>query len=290
MKKIFIPALIIFNSLFHVAGQVIRFESADDFVLKCGFASIIPHRNVGHGFSKWYDFMPQWNAIYAEMIAKFDSDQSLVNKDAPNKKIPTIITLGKSGVKSNVIAVMFSGDGGWYGLEQSIANHLANSGISTIGIDTRKYFWNRKTPEITASDVESLLNYYGKEWNRSQFMFIGYSQGAEIIPFVINRLPEVLKSKVISSVMLSPEETTDFEVHISNMLGLGNKQNTYDVIAEISRIKKIRQICIFGEKEDTKVPGLLKGKHVEEVFIPGDHHYKSNSTLIVQEMKNKQAF
>ena len=121
-------------------------------------------------------------------------------------------------------------------------------------------------------------------------MLMGYSQGAEIVPFVLTRLPEELKSKVISSVMLSPEITTDFEVHITNMLGMGNRQNTYDVIAEISGIQKTRQICIFGEKEKTNVPELLKDTKVETVFIPGDHHYKSNSALIVQVMKNKNAF
>ena len=119
---------------------------------------------------------------------------------------------------------------------------------------------------------------------------MGYSQGAEIVPFVLTRLPEEMKSKVISMVMLSPELSTDFEVHITNMLGLGNKENTYDVIAEISKIQDTRQICIFGENENTKVPEILRSTQVETVLIPGDHHYKSNSTLIVQKMKDKKAF
>ena len=206
------------------------------------------------------------------------------------ENIPTIITRGKAGENRNVIAIFFSGDGGWYSLEQSIANRLSDSGISTIGIDTRKYFWNRKSPETTTSDVASLLSHFEKEWGKTQFILIGYSQGAEIIPFVVTRLTEALKSKVLSSVMLSPETTTDFEIHVTNMLGVGNKQNTYDVIGEISGIHTILQICIFGEKEKTNVPELLKGTQVVTVFIPGDHHYKSNSALIVQMMKNKHAF
>ncbi len=270
--------------------KICDFQTVNEFVHKTGSSSLIALHNVGHGFSKWSDFMPQWKIAYTEMITKYDSGQKLGNQAALTDDLPTIITLGKSGENSNIIAVLFSGDGGWYGLEQNIANHLSDSGISTIGIDTRKYFWKRKDPEITTNDIESIFKYYGKEWNKSQFMLIGYSQGAEIVPFVLARLPEAIKSKVVSSVMLSPEATTDFEVHISNMVGLGNKQNTYDVISEISGIKNTRQICIFGEKENTDVPELFKGTQVETAFIPGDHHYKSNAALIVEEMKNKNAF
>jgi type IV secretory pathway VirJ component len=105
---------------------------------------------------------------------------------------PVIITPGKANISSNIIAVLFSGDGGWFSFEQSLADNLANSGIPTIGIDTKKYFWSRKSPETTASDVAKLFRYYGTELNKSQYLLIGYSQGAEIVPFVQTRLPEEL--------------------------------------------------------------------------------------------------
>ena len=203
--------------------------------------------------------------------------------------IPYVIIREKIITGNNIIAVLFSGDGGWYSFEQSISSHLAERGISVLGIDTKKYFWNRKTPEKTASDITRLLTYYGKEWNKSRFMIVGYSLGAEIVPFVFSRLPEELKSRVGSIVMLSPASNTDFEVHITDMLGLGNKRNTYDVIAEISAIKT-RQIIIYGENEKTSVPDLLKRTQVEIVRIPGDHHYKNNTALIVQVMEEKKAF
>jgi type IV secretory pathway VirJ component len=204
--------------------------------------------------------------------------------------LPLNIIKGKGDNKKNIISLFFSGDGGWFGFEQSVAEHLADFGVTTIGIDTRKYFWNRKTPEKTASDITGLLSHYGKEWGSTGYMISGYSQGAEIVPFVINRLPEEIKSRVISGVMLSPESTTDFEVHISNMLGLGNRHNTYDVTGEISRIKNIHLLCIFGKDENTDVPEILKNKNVEIKFVPGNHHYKSNAALIVQTMRDSKAF
>jgi type IV secretory pathway VirJ component len=204
--------------------------------------------------------------------------------------IPYILTREKTNTENGPIALMLSGDGGWFSFEKSIAEKLATYGITTIGIDTRKYFWTRKTPEETTIDMAALLSYYGKESGKTKFLLIGYSLGAELVPFVANRLPDVIKSNIVSVVMLSPEATTDFEIHLSNMLGMGNKRNTYDVIEEITRMKDIPALCIFGEGEKSSVPGLLKNTSVKIAIIPGDHHFKSNETLIVQTMKNKNAF
>ena len=206
------------------------------------------------------------------------------------KNLPVVITNAKSQNKDAPVALLISGDGGWYGFEQSIADNLANLGIPTIGLDSKKYFWNRRTPEETAGDMATLLKYYSKEWGRERFLLIGYSLGAEIVPFIVNRLPEEMKSNIVSAVLLSPETNTDFEIHISNMLGIGNRQNTYNVIDEIIKMQTVPTLLIFGEGEKSKIPELLTGTSVKIRIIPGDHHYKFNLPLIIQTMKENKAF
>ena len=175
-------------------------------------------------------------------------------------------------------------------LNSQIADNLAKQGIPTIGLDSKKYFWNRRTPEETASDIAKALNFYGKEWGREKFVLIGYSLGAEIVPFIVNRLPEEIKSKIESAVLLSPATTTDFEIHISNMLGMGNRQNTYNTIDEIIKMQSVPTLLIFGDGEKTEIPELLSGTSVTIRKIPGDHHYKFNLPLIMQTMKENKAF
>jgi type IV secretory pathway VirJ component len=236
------------------------------------------------------DFMPQWKGAYYNLLAAYQTSQMTQVPVTLLSHIPYTITREKSATSNGQIALFFSGDGGWYGFEQTIADKLAAYGIPTIGIDVKRYLWNRRTPEETANDMADLLNYYGKEWNKTKFIVIGYSQGAELVPFVANRLPDILKSNIISTVMLSHGTTTDFEIHISNMLGLGSKQNKLNVVDEIVKMKDIPALCIFGENEKNPVPGLLKDSPVKIAFIPGDHHYRLNETLIVQTMKDKNAF
>jgi type IV secretory pathway VirJ component len=66
------------------------------------------------------------------------------------------------------------------------------------------------------------------------------------------------------------------------MLGVGNKQNTYNTIPELLKMQNIPTLLIFGDGEKTKVPGLLSGTNMKIIKIPGDHHYKSNLPLIMQ--------
>jgi len=142
----------------------------------------------------------------------------------------------------------------------------------------------------TASDIAKTLNYYGAQWGRTRYVLVGYSLGAEIVPFIVNRLPEDVKSKVQSAVLLSPATTTDFEIHISNMLGMGNRQNTYNVTEEIIKMQNTATLIIFGEGEKTQIPELISGTSVIVRKIPGDHHYKFNLPLIMQTMRDNKVF
>jgi len=270
--------------------KVCNYNEVVDFVNKTTDAELITLPNTGHGFSKWNDFMPEWKDAFNRLIEKYSKDQPAnINTDYV-KNLPIVITNTKLQNKDAPVALLISGDGGWYSFEQSIADKLANYGIPTIGIDSKKYFWNRRTPEETASDMIKALNFYSKEWGRERLLLIGYSLGAEIVPFITSRLPGEMRTKVTLTVLLSPETNTDFEIHVSNMLGIGSRQNTFQVMDEIVKTQVVPTLIIIGEAEKTPVPELLAGTAVKIKKIPGNHHYKNNATLIVQTMKDNKAF
>jgi type IV secretory pathway VirJ component len=270
--------------------KICNYPAVVDFVSKTKGAELITLPKVGHGFSKLSDFMPQWKDAYRRLIATYEKEKPAKVDAGQVKNLPVVITNSKNEDRQAPVALLISGDGGWYGFEQSIADNLAKQGIPTVGLDSKKYFWKRRTPEETASDIAKALNFYGKEWGRTKFVLVGYSLGAEIVPFIVNRLPEETKSKVESVVLLSPATTTDFEIHISNMLGMGNRQNTYNTIDEIIKLQSIPTLIIFGDGEKTEIPALLSKTSVIIRKIPGDHHYKFNLPLIMQTMKDNKAF
>jgi type IV secretory pathway VirJ component len=204
--------------------------------------------------------------------------------------LPITVTNALTKTPDAPVALIISGDGGWYHFEQTIADKLAKEGIPTIGLDSRKYFWNRRTPEETASDIGGALAFYTKFWNKDKILLIGYSLGAEIMPFIVNRLPDDIRFQVKNIVLLSPDVYTDFEIHVTNMIGMKTKQNTYYTIDEIDHLDKIPTLIIFGEGEKTRVPDLLTGNSIKIRKIPGDHHYKSDTSLIIKTIKENASF
>lgn len=203
---------------------------------------------------------------------------------------PIIITKARKVNDKAPIVFFISGDGGWYKFEQSIADELSGFGIPTIGLDTKIYFHNLRTPEETTADVFSCLSYYTTEMQKQDIIFIGYSLGAELVPFIIRRLPAEMLARVKMYFLLSPASTTDFEVHLSDRLGFVSSHDTYQVVEEIKKITSVPAVCIFGSDEKTKVPSMLSGTKAKIVVIPGDHHYKFDTDLIVKTMKANNAF
>jgi type IV secretory pathway VirJ component len=269
--------------------RVCDFKTVAEFVHKTSEAKLIELPEVGHGFSKWSDFFPQWKSAYASLINKYHQHQNLPGQVTDLQGIPYTFIKEKVITGKKMVVLLFSGDGGWYGFEQSISEHLGNLGIPVIGIDLKKYLWNRITPQKAGMDAGKLLSYYGEKTDKPDFVILGYSQGAEIVPFVFNNLPEYVQLKVKSLIMLSPAATTDFKIHITDMLGLGNKQDILSVTDEISKIANPKQVVIFGESEKTLVPAILQNTSVEVIRIPGDHHFKGDTGLIVKKLVESRA-
>lgn len=272
------------------ADKINNYDIVSDFVSKTKNAELVTIPKEIKGSAKRNDLNTEWKDAYSRLLARYEKDKPPIVNIDDVKNIPVVITNSKIEDRSAPIALVVSGDGGWYSFEQLISDNLAKQGIPTIGLDSKKYFWKRRTPEETASDMDKVLNYYSKLWGRDKFFLIGYSLGAEIVPFIINRLPDGTRSKITSAVLLSPATTTDFEIHISNMLGMGNRQNVYNTIGEIKEMQDIPTLIIFGDGEKTQVPDLLNGTSVAIKKIPGDHHYKFNLQLIMQTMKDNKAF
>jgi type IV secretory pathway VirJ component len=268
--------------------KVCYYSDVVSFVRNTSNSELITLPKVGHGFSRWSDFMPQWDDAFNRLINRYDKDQQLTTEAEDLKAMPLIIINNKIEINRAPLAIMISGDGGWYWFEQSIADSLARLGISTIGLDAKKYFWDRKSPDETAHDFGDAMSYFGDKFGIDRFLVLGYSLGAEVVPFIITRLPEKLRSEIISTVLLSPGEFTDFEIHITNMIGLGNLDNTYNVANEINKLSGGNILCIFGKDEQSKVPEYLNKSIIKIKFIPGDHHYNNNLPLIIRTLREEK--
>src|SRR5438105_14698329 len=85
---------------------------------------------------------------------------------------------------SPAFAIFISGDGGWAKIDKTISEELARSGIPVTGLNSLKYFWTKRTPDEFARDVGTLID----KNSARDVVLIGYSRGADVLPFADNRL------------------------------------------------------------------------------------------------------
>ncbi len=177
---------------------------------------------------------------------------------------------------SKLMAVLLSGDGGWRDLDKTIAEDLQRQGVPVVGLDSLRYFWSRKTPEQTAGVVAAVIETFMVRWHAEKIALIGYSFGADVIPFAYNRLPPSLRDHVVLITLLGLSKSADFEISVGGWLGEPPGADALPVLPEATKIPAHLMQCIYGQDEtDTACPTLaLRG--VETFRRNGGHHYDGN--------------
>lgn len=197
--------------------------------------------------------------------------------------LPLIIYHSSKPFTSKLV-ILLSGDGGWMDFNNQLAVHFSKQGFNAIGFNCRTYFWHQRTPEQIAEDFSQFVRKYSKQWKSKHIILSGYSFGADVVPFLYNRLPEDLKNKVTAIQLLSPFLSTDFKVHISDLFNQGKDDRTYKVSSEIEKIE-IPIYCFYGEQEEPKSLATINKKKFILRILPGDHRYIDGYNEIVASVR-----
>ncbi|HWW19533.1 MAG TPA: AcvB/VirJ family lysyl-phosphatidylglycerol hydrolase [Steroidobacteraceae bacterium] len=158
-----------------------------------------------------------------------------------------IVPASQSGC-ANGFAVLYSGDGGWRDLDRSLADILASKGMSVIGVDVLRYYWKDKSPDVAARDLTRMIRYYGEQWHCHKVALIGFSFGADILPFVASRTPPDVRSELVLMTLLSPERSTAFEIEMNGWLG-GKPKAGVPIGPEVRKLDGLKVQCVYGRDE-----------------------------------------
>lgn len=274
------------------ADQVCNYDATKTFLAGMHNAQLILLNKVGHGFSVPGNWMPQFLTAFKEIVNAPSYSQTVQQKNYENQEIINQRTPGDlpltvipSAIKSDApLMFMISGDGGWTSFDQSFAEQLSQRGITVIGLDAQKYFWNEKKPDQTTADLSKAIEFYLQQFGKKNFVLAGYSFGASIVPFIASRLNNDLKAKLKTVVSISPDVTADFEIHVSDMLGFRKNKEKYDVLAEEKKIAAFNPVCFFGEKENHSTTNAFKNEGIKIIMLPGNHHYDDNYSLMATKL------
>ncbi|AXF14497.1 virulence factor family protein [Paraburkholderia caledonica] len=201
-------------------------------------------------------------APHLQTLSAHDDDVS----DLPLIELPAAHPNG-------LMAIVISGDGGWRDLDKTIAQALQKDGVSVIGWDSLRYFWSEKPPAQTSRDLARVMQTYGARWHAQHIALIGYSFGADVMPFAYNRLPDALRAKVSLISLLGFAPDADFQIRVGGWLGMPASDKALKVRPELTRVPPAIVQCIYGaDEEDTLCPALTK-TGIEVIRTSGDHHF-----------------
>ena len=191
------------------------------------------------------------------------------------------LQISDSKGSNDILVLYLSGDGGWNDFNQQLVETFEKQGYGVVTLNTRKYFWNEKSPEVFAGDIDQLSKYYMKEWKKSIVMIVGYSFGADVGIFLPGRVSAGLQKKIIKIALISPSASSDFVIRLSDMIGENENINRkYKVKPEIEKTD-LPVICIFGKDEVLSLKtSLRKNKNLTIHELPGDHRYNDDFTAL----------
>ena len=170
------------------------------------------------------------------------------------------------------VAIFYSGDGGWAAIDKGVSTVLAHDGYSVVGLNSLRYFWKRKLPEEGAKDLSELIEKYYQP-SDGKLLLVGFSMGAEVLPFIINRLPEESRRKINAVALMSAGESADFEVHISDWVGFDDETNESPIAPEVEKLAPTKIVCLAGEEDEHSLCALLKSPPNIVQRLAGGHHF-----------------
>jgi len=263
--------------------QVCNPEETEKYVSQVKNGEIIMLPKVGHGFAVQKNWMPQFKQAFMHLTSVQSSAPSPQPQAEEVKDLPLVEFLA-SDTSEEFLAVHISGDGGYGVTDKGISNGLASKGIPVIGLNSLKYFWKRRTSEEASRDLERILRYYLNSWEKKKVILIGYSLGADVLAFMVNRLPEELRSKIQLAVLLGPSHEVDFEFHLTNWVGGSQGKKALPVKPEVEKLKGMKILCFYGEGDKDTICPELDTSLATVIPEKGGHRVRSNYDPIVQKI------
>jgi type IV secretory pathway VirJ component len=182
------------------------------------------------------------------------------------------------------MAVFISGDGGWRDVDKRVSERLQQLGVSVVGWDSLRYFWSRKTPDQAAADLASVLETYERKWNCDEVALIGFSFGADVMPFLYDRLDEESQRRIALISILSPGEAADWEIKVAGWFGAGPSSAATPLAPAVATMPGDRMQCFYGDQDSGRSCELFAARGAEIFQKKGDHHMDGDFDRIGKEI------
>lgn len=178
-------------------------------------------------------------------------------------------------------AVFLTGDGGWAAFDQRVCADLAQRGVPTIGFDAGAYFSVMRSPEEAAQALARTLRAGMQRWHAQRAIVIGYSFGADVMPFLVDRLPQDLRAHIDRVALMAPSTTAPFQVTAGERVGLetpGGRPILPELQADARQGLHI--VCIYGATDRSAICPTLRLPETQSPELAGGHGFNGKDDAV----------
>jgi type IV secretory pathway VirJ component len=269
-------------NLHGTADRVCSISEARAFIAQTHGARLVELPNITHSY-RGTDWLPQlksaFESIVATQVVQHLPAPPASLADLPIVEVEATSASAVSG-NSDAFAVLLSGDGGWAGIDKEVGQLLADRGVPTAGVDSLRYFWTPRTPAGLAQDIDRIVRYYAFHWKKKNALLVGYSQGADVLPFAVNRLPPATRALVKQTTLIGVSDTADFEFHVANWIGADS--GGLPVRPEIDKLSSSDTLCVYGDDDNESICPRVSPQNARVIKLPGGHHFGGNYVPLAQ--------
>ena len=186
--------------------------------------------------------------------------------------------------RGRLLAIFLTGDGGWAELDRSISRALARQGVAVVGLKSCDYLAHGRTPEELARTVGRVMDHYMRVWHRDRVALVGYSRGADIVPFAASRLSPEHRRQLALVAMLGLADAAGFECHWSDLVADVRRPTDRAVVPELERLSGIPLLCIYGTEEQRSPCRTEAVPAMQRIVRSGGHHFDRQYEAIADDI------
>lgn len=185
------------------------------------------------------------------------------------------------GDTGRVFAIVLTGDGPTGGLGRRIGSDLQAAGVPAVVWHTLRYYWNPQSPEQSARDLDGVIRHYASAWGRDRVVLVGYSMGADVLPFLVNRLPDDSRRRVAGMALLALAHDAVFEFRFEQWWGTSSAPR-FATRPEVEKLAGLRVLCVWGVGDDKAACPLMRTAPMREVQLRGGHQFKGDQERLLR--------
>jgi type IV secretory pathway VirJ component len=178
-------------------------------------------------------------------------------------------------------AIVLTGDGPTGGLGKLMAADLSRSGVPSVVWSSLRYYWTPRTPEQAARDLDAVIRHYAAEWKRDRVVLVGYSMGADVLPFLVNRLPPETRARIGGVALVALAHDAVFEFRVEQWWGTSRAPRRA-TRPEVERMGDLPVLCLWARGDDKAACPQFGTAPVRVIGLTGGHHFEGDRTRLLR--------